>query len=97
MDESYYRAKRKLKALKGFYIHLTVFIVINVFLFIVNFFTTPGYWWFLFVTLFWGIGLLAHGLSVFTNRGIFSKEWEDRKIREYMKKKKNNQILIILK
>ncbi len=90
MDESYERAKRRVQELKGFYIHLTVFIVINVFLFIINFLTTPGYWWFLFVTLFWGIGLLIHGLSVFTRRGMFSKEWEYRKIKEYMEKEKNN-------
>jgi pilus assembly protein TadC len=86
MDESYERAKRRVEQLKGFYIHLTVYIVINVFLFVVNFLTNPGYWWFLFVTFFWGIGLVAHGLSIFTRRGMFSKEWEDRKIREYMEK-----------
>ncbi len=88
MDENYERAKRRVQQLKGFYIHLTVFIIINIFLFIVNFLTTPGLWWFLFVTLFWGIGLLFHGLSVFSRRGMFSKEWENGKIKEYMEKEK---------
>ena len=45
---------------------------------------TPGFWWFLFVAFFWGIGLLAHALSIFSRRGLFSKDWEERKVREYM-------------
>ena len=88
MDESYERAKKRVEELKGFYGHLIAYIVVNVFLAIVNLLTTPGFWWFLFVTFFWGIGLVAHGLSVFTKRGIFSKDWEDRKIYEYMEKEK---------
>jgi uncharacterized membrane protein len=88
MDESYERAKKRVEELKGFYGHLIAYIVVNVFLAIVNLLTTPGFWWFLFVTFFWGIGLVAHGLSVFTKRGIFSKDWEDRKINEYMEKEK---------
>ena len=86
VDESYERAKRRVKEVKGFYNHLIIYIIINIFLAIVNFLTTPGFWWFLFVTFFWGIGLLSHGLSLFTKRGIFSKEWEERKIKEYMDK-----------
>jgi len=88
MDESYERAKKRVEELKGFYGHLIAYIVVNVFLAIVNLLTTPGFWWFLFVTFFWGIGLVAHGLSVFMKRGIFSKDWEDRKINEYMEKEK---------
>ena len=88
MDESYERAKKRVEELKGFYGHLIAYIVVNVFLAIVNLLTTPGFWWFHFVTFFWGIGLVAHGLSVFTKRGIFSKDWEDRKINEYMEKEK---------
>lgn len=88
MDESYQRAKNKVEELKGFYGHLIAYIFVNVFLAIVNILTTPNFWWFLFVTFFWGIGLVAHGLSVFMKRGIFSREWEERKIREYMEKDK---------
>jgi uncharacterized membrane protein len=85
-DLKYKRAKERVEELKGFYGHLIAYIVVNVFLAIVNLLITPGFWWFLFVTFFWGIGLVAHGLSVFMKRGIFSKKWEDRKIKEYMEK-----------
>jgi len=86
MVDSYERAKKRVEEVKGFYSHLITYIAVNAFLAIINFFTTPGFWWFLFVSFFWGIGLVAHGLSVFMRRGIFSKEWEERKIREYMEK-----------
>ena len=85
-DEQYERAKKRVEELKGFYSHLIVYIVIITFLAVVNFFTTPGLWWFLFVAFFWGIGLVAHALSVFSRRGLFTKEWEDRKIKEYIEK-----------
>ena len=79
---------KKSEEVRGFYSHLISYIVVNTFLAIINFFTTPGFWWFLFISFFWGIGLVAHGSSVFMKRGIFSKEWEERKIKEYMEKEK---------
>jgi len=87
-DRAYILARRRVEELKGFYSHLIVYIIVNVFLAIINFITTQEFWWFLFVTFSWGIGLAVHGLSVFAKRGIFSKEWEKRKIREYMEEEK---------
>ncbi len=83
-DQQYETAKKRVEDLKGFYIHLTVYVVIMTFLAIVNLFTTPNFWWFLFIAFFWGIGLVSNALSVFSRRGFFSKEWEERKIRKYM-------------
>lgn len=87
MDESYERAKKRVEELKGFYGHLMAYIIVNVILAIIDIIFTPGFLWFLFISLFWGIGLIAHALTVFS-RGIFSKEWEERKIKEYMEKEK---------
>ena len=48
--------------------------------------------WHNFITaFFWGIGLLAHGLSVFLPGMILGNNWEERKIRELMEKEKNNK------
>ena len=85
------RAKKKLDKLIGFYWHLAVYIVVNVFLFIligVN--SGDGFWHFgAFATpLFWGIGLLFHFLGVFGPNFIFGKNWEEKKIKEYMDKDK---------
>lgn len=90
MDESYHRAKKRVEDLKGFYGHLTAYIIVNVFLFVIYLLFTPGSFpWFLFVTFFWGIGLVSHAISV-SNRGFFSKDWEDRKIKQYMDEEKVN-------
>lgn len=87
-DESYIRAKRRVEEVRGFYSHLIAYIVVNVFLAIINLLTIPSFPWFLFVTVFWGIGLVSHGASVYLKQGFLSKEWEERKIKEYMEKEK---------
>jgi len=64
-EEDYYRARKRVEGLRDFYEHVIEYIAVNVSLAVVNFFATPGFWWFLFITFFWGIRLVAHGLSVF--------------------------------
>jgi hypothetical protein len=88
MDEDYERAKRRVNQLRGFYTGLIVYIVVITFLAVVNYFTSPGVWWFLIVAFIWGIFVVAQGLSVYRKRGLFSKEWEDKKIKEYMEEDK---------
>jgi hypothetical protein len=39
----------------------------------------------------WGIGLLFHGLSVFSFTSSWGKAWEERKIRAFMEKEKQQQ------
>ncbi len=45
-------------------------------------FTTFSVWF------FWGIGLASHWLHVFGKNVFFSKNWEEKKIREFMEKDK---------
>ncbi|WP_202080842.1 2TM domain-containing protein [Caldalkalibacillus salinus] len=84
-DERYLRAKKKVENLKGFYIHSTVYILVNIMLFFINFFTFEGEWWFIFPLMGWGVGLTVHGLVTFAS-GFFGEGWEERKIQEYMDK-----------
>ena len=44
------------------------------------------------VALFWGIGILSHGISVFGSNLLFDKNWEDRKIKELMDKDKKSNL-----
>ncbi|SEA06373.1 2TM domain-containing protein [Bizionia paragorgiae] len=95
-QERYQRAAKQVKKIKGFYSHALVYIVINIMIVIINIQNLdPGesyFQWHNFITLFfWGIGLLAHGLSVFIPTMVMGKDWEERKIREYMEKSKNNR------
>lgn len=94
-EEAYLRAKKKLDKLKGFYVHLTVYVVVNAFLIIMiaaNSDADESFWNFgTFATaFFWGIGLLCHLLGVYGPGLIFGKNWEERKIKEYMDKDKQN-------
>lgn len=76
-------ARKRVKALRDFYVHLATFVVINAFLIIINLMTSPGDFWAIWPLLGWGVGLVSHGLSVL-ELGIGSKEWEERKVREYI-------------
>lgn len=92
----YDQALKRVKRIKGFYTHLVIYIVINIIILISNYqqlgpnesffgirmFSTP---------IFWGIGLLAHGLSVFMPTMLLGKDWEEKKINELMEKQKNNK------
>lgn len=57
--------KQKMKT--RFSLHVTMsivkYIVINVFLVVVNWLTTPHYWWVLWVIAGWGVGLSLNLLS----------------------------------
>lgn len=82
-DEKYLRAKKRVENLKAFYIHLTVFILVNLMLFFINILTDPSELWFLYPLGGWGIGIAIHGLTIFS-AGKLGSEWEERKIKEYM-------------
>lgn len=94
-DERYNLAYKRVKRIKGFYTHLVIFIVINSIVIINNSFQSSNtfLWsWKNFSTaLFWGIGLLAHGLSVFGRNIFFGKNWEEKKIQELMEKDKSEK------
>lgn len=87
VEERYERARKRVRELRDFYQHLIIYVIVNSFLFLLNFFTSTEHWWFIYPLLGWGIGLVAHALSVFSG-GIFGAEWEERKIKEYMDKDK---------
>jgi len=79
-------AKRRVAALKGFYIHLTVFVAVNLGLTALNV-ATGSDWWVQWVILGWGIGVLAHALAVFGRGSKAVADWEQRKIRQLLDEK----------
>lgn len=92
-DIKYQQAAKRVKKLKGFYSHLTIYILVNLFLIVLNLEDIrkeDSVWsWEIWSTpLFWGIGLLAHALSIFSPIHFFGKDWEERKTKELMDKYK---------
>lgn len=86
-NEAYLRAKKRVENLKAFYIHLTVYILVNLMLFFINIFSASTYLWFLYPLGGWGIGVAIHGLTILS-LGKFGADWEERKIKEYIEKDK---------
>lgn len=80
-DERYAAARKRVKDVKDFYVHLLVYICVNIALFLINLLSSPGVWWFYWPLLGWGIGLAIHFLSVFVFEGRwFGPDWERRQI-----------------
>lgn len=96
-EERYIRAKKKVEKIKGFYIHLTVYVLVNLFILGMKFYHDyldgDNFWeWNSFSTvLFWGIGLTIHGISVFGFDTLFGKNWEERKLREFIDEEEREQ------
>lgn len=93
--DRYERAAKRVKSIRGFYSHALVYVVINIMIVVINIQNLDSgesyFQWRNFTTLFfWGIGLLAHGLSIFTPNFILGKGWEERKIKEIMEKDKKS-------
>ncbi|MGW9686699.1 2TM domain-containing protein [Flagellimonas sp. 2504JD1-5] len=88
--EKYERAKKRVEEMKGFYIHLMVYIVINTFILVNIYLNTDDFWqWPHFVTLgAWGIGLLFHASKTLGFNLLFGKNWEERQIQKYIEKDK---------
>ena len=69
MDEiAYRRAKARVEARLGFYRHAAIYVAVNLFLVFWNLRHNPDQLWFQWPMLGWGIGLLSHGISVFSYR-----------------------------
>ena len=86
----YQKAKERVEAIKGFYIHLIVYVVVNLILFSINMIVSPDSLWFIWPLMGWGVGLVLHALSVFGFVPRFAADWEERKIREIMENENIN-------
>jgi len=86
-SERYFRAEKRVKEIKGFYIHLIVYCLIISAIIFINLRYTPQFHLFWFSALGWGLGLFFHWLGIFGFQLIgLGKDWEDRKIKEFMNK-----------
>lgn len=102
-DKKYIQAKKRVQQLKGFYTHLIMYMIVNIFIAIItNYFdvtirlfgdliitnkiTSSGFefypLWFL-----WGIILLVNAFKVFGFSFVLGKNWQDKKIKEFMDEK----------
>ncbi len=86
-QQAYQRAIERAKELKRFYSHLGTYIVMNIFFFVLNYFTSYGHWWFYWPMLGWGLAIALRAIKVFG----FGSEWEERKAKEIYEKEQNKK------
>lgn len=90
--DRYYEAQKKVKEIRGFYEHLTVYVLCNPIAIVVNLMTCPEYLWFIWSVLGWGVAIILHGLKVFSLTPFFNKKWEEKKIREILEKENQQRL-----
>ncbi len=101
-EESYLKAQKRVKEIKGFYWHLFWYLFINiVWLAIIIYFNAEesffqfGFWGMGYGLIanasLWGIGLFFHWFVVYGRHLTFSKRWEERKIKQFMEEENNTK------
>jgi hypothetical protein len=102
--EIYEKAKKRVDAIKGFHSHIKAYIVVNTIILLIRANVLSMFkidtmnleferwleWNTWGTVMFWGIGLLLHGLYVYRFNFGFIKRWEQRKIREILEKEEED-------
>jgi hypothetical protein len=83
-------ARRHIEDLKGFYLHLLIFVLVNFALFVFDA-VQDGGWWFYWTAIPWGIGVVAHGAAVYIG-GSRLAAWEERRIEHYIEEAVNREM-----
>ena len=93
-SDNYLKAKKRVEEIKGFYVHLIVYVLVNLFISatiiignlnsgeslgdILSNFGIYAVWF------FWGIGVVFHAIGVLNTNPLFGKRWEERKLKEFI-------------
>ncbi|HCH4005180.1 Pr2TM family membrane protein [Vibrio parahaemolyticus] len=77
----------QVRAIKGFYSHLTTYAMVIALLFTINLIIDPSYIWAWWAAMGWGIGIIHHGLNAFEVFDFFGAKWEKRQIEKRLGRK----------
>ena len=91
IDDSYVRARKHVEELKGFYYSLISYFCFIPFFIFINYWTSWDFKWFWFPIIGWGIGLIVHALRVFVHDAPYGRNWEKRKIEQYMREEERER------
>jgi hypothetical protein len=79
-------AWRRVRSLRAFYTHVTVYLVANFVLLLIDV-STLGEPWFYKPLLAWGLVLALHAAQAYEMLPWLSHDWERRKVRELMERR----------
>jgi len=83
-QRAYQDARRRVRALRFFYMHALIYVGVNALLIVINLVTSPERPWVRAPLMGWGIGLAVHGIMTWSRVGLLGRGWEERKIAEFM-------------
>ena len=87
-EKLYKLARKKAKAKKGFYRHFTLYLIISVFLFLLNSVEPYSAWWCFYPIASWGTAVAIHYFMLFglpfTKAG--TSEWEAKQVQKELAK-----------
>jgi hypothetical protein len=85
-ETAYRAARRRVRMVHGWYIHALVYACVIGGLWLIYGFSghVPRFRWPLAPTLGWGLGLAIHGIVVWLNTSRKARQWESRKIEQYL-------------
>ncbi len=96
-EQKYILAKKRVEKISKFYKHLAVYVVVNIFLSAIyiggdifdgdTFYEAFSNYHNYKIWMYWGLGILFQAINTFGIGFIFNKDWEERKIKDYMNKR----------
>lgn len=81
-------ARRHVEAVKGFYVHAGIYLIVNIGLVIINAATSTR-WWAHWPVLGWGVFLVGHWFAVYRPIRLFSAAWEQKRVDSFVRGSKN--------
>ncbi|MFD0762696.1 2TM domain-containing protein [Lutibacter aestuarii] len=87
-SSKYMRAVEQVEEIKAFYSGIVAYCIVIPILIYINLEYVPQFHWFWFPMLGWGIGMVFQGFKAFSYNSVFGRNWEDRKIKEFMENDK---------
>ncbi len=79
-EEQRQRAVRRIRAKRGFRVHFAVYLAVNALLVLIWAMTSTTYFWPVWPMLGWGIGVVAHAVSVYVRPSEISETQIDREL-----------------
>ncbi len=91
-EQEFVKAKKKVKQIKDFYVHIIVMVFSLPIIITVNLMFVPSFRFFWFAVLGMLFSVAMHWIQVFgfSKLGV-GKDWEERKIKEMMEEARNNK------
>jgi hypothetical protein len=90
-QKAYKEARKKVKAIRGFYFNLLVYIAAHLVFIYFNLIYNLQFNWFWYSILLWGIGMAVYGMIVFDSMPFMKRNWEEQKLRELIGNKEEKK------